>query len=204
MTLAAAARRLNRGARGGGVPALLLLTDEDRLPDPAACLAGLGRAGGGLVLRYRDAGAKLVEIRRLRRLARRHGVPVLLAGPLRLARRLGLDGAHFAEARARATPGRVRRGGLLLTVAAHSPAALAVAARLGADAALLSPVFATASHPGARALGPLRLNCLASASRVPVIALGGLSARNAARLGRNVAGIAAIGALAAEIRRSGR
>jgi thiamine-phosphate pyrophosphorylase len=200
-SLTAAARRLNRR---GGIPALLLLTDEARLPDPVPYLAALGRAGGGLILRYRDPTAHGREIRRIRALAARHRVPVLLAGPLHLVRRFGLAGAHFAEARARATPGRPRRGDLRLTVAAHSAAALRQAARIGADAALLSPVFPTASHPDSPSLGAARFRRLAAASDVPVVALGGVSAQNVGQLGRNLAGIAAIGALAAEFSRSGR
>jgi hypothetical protein len=109
-----------------------------------------------------------------------------------------------AEAQARVTPGPPRRGQLLLAVAAHSGPALARAARLGADAALLSPVFATASHLGAKPLGAVRFRALVRGSRVPVVALGGISADNVARLGRQIAGVAAIGALEAEFSRSGR
>ena len=52
-----------------------------------------------------------------------------------------------------------------------------------ADALVLSPVFATRSHPGAPPLGPLRFRLLARQARVPVIALGGMTARRAAALG---------------------
>lgn len=201
-TLAAAARRLNR--RRDALPALWLMTDENRLPDPTPVLAALGRVGGGLILRYRDPTAHRRDIARIRRLSRIVSVPVLLAGPVALARRFGLAGAHYAEARARATPGRPRRR-LWLTCAAHDRRALARAARIGADAAIVAPVFATKSHPDARTLGPLRLARLIRGSAVPVIALGGIDATTARRLPPRVAGIAAIGALAAELsRRCGR
>ena len=67
----------------------------------------------------------------------------------------------------------------------------------GADAALLSPVFATASHPDERPLGLEGFNLLAAQAGLPVYALGGINANNAARLlsGRAV-GIAAITAFA--------
>jgi thiamine-phosphate pyrophosphorylase len=51
-----------------------------------------------------------------------------------------------------------------------------------ADAVLLSPAFATRSHPDARALGPVRFRLLAQHARMPVIALGGMTARTARRL----------------------
>ena len=74
-------------------------------------------------------------------------------------------------------------------------AALARAQERDLDALLLSPVFATASHPGAPVLGPVRGAMIAAASRVPVYALGGIGPHNAARLPRAFSGIAAITSL---------
>jgi thiamine-phosphate pyrophosphorylase len=201
-TLAAAAMRLNRGRRRQGLPRLWLLTDASRLPDPAPLLPALGRLPlpTAVLLRYYRPDA--AEIRRIRDLARRHGVAVILAGSLRQARRLGLDGAHYPEAQARAAAGRLAHRGLWLTAAAHGPAAMRRAARIGADAVLLAPVFATASHPGAPALGLRRFAALARRSQVPVVALGGIEAGNAGRaIAAGAAGLAAIGALARELSR---
>jgi thiamine-phosphate pyrophosphorylase len=67
---------------------------------------------------------------------------------------------------------------------------------------LLSPAFATASHPDARPLGAIGLAAIVRAARrrergTSVVALGGIAPSNVARLGgTGVAGIAAIGALA--------
>jgi thiamine-phosphate pyrophosphorylase len=47
---------------------------------------------------------------------------------------------------------------------------------------LVSPVFATRSHPGARGLGPLRFGMLAQRAGLPLIALGGMDRRRFARL----------------------
>ena len=81
----------------------------------------------------------------------------------------------------------------MITIAAHSRPALHQAAMCGADAALLSPVFATASHPDEQPLGPEGFNLLAAQAGLPVYALGGINANNATRLlsGR-AAGIAGI------------
>jgi thiamine-phosphate pyrophosphorylase len=54
--------------------------------------------------------------------------------------------------------------------------------RAGADAVFVSPVFATASHPGAPTLGPMRFGLLAKRLPLPVIALGGMDARRFRRL----------------------
>ncbi|MEO8715891.1 MAG: thiamine phosphate synthase, partial [Acetobacteraceae bacterium] len=83
------------------------------------------------------------------------------------------------------------------TSSAHDASSLRRAARAGASLAFLSPVFATASHPGAPALGTLRWARLARGARLPVAALGGIDGRTARRLpGRDCAGAGGIGALA--------
>jgi thiamine-phosphate pyrophosphorylase len=60
---------------------------------------------------------------------------------------------------------------------------IGLARRLGADAALLSPVFPTRSHPGGAVLGPVRFRLLARQARLPVIALGGMTGAKARALG---------------------
>ena len=57
------------------------------------------------------------------------------------------------------------------------------AERRGATLIFLAPVFPTRSHPEGRVLGPLRFAVLARQTRLPVIALGGMNAARAKRLG---------------------
>ena len=64
------------------------------------------------------------------------------------------------------------------------------------DAVLLSPVFATRSHPGAPTIGPLRFARWVRESPIPVYALGGIDVPGARRLRHSgAAGFAAIGGL---------
>jgi thiamine-phosphate pyrophosphorylase len=175
------------------------MTDAARLADPAPAIVGLPR-GGAVILRHYDDPNREALARSLLKLTRPAGIRLLIAGDARLARRLGADGLHLPERMARR--GRThwrawRRPGWLITAAAHSPAALWRAGKAGADAALLSPVFATASHPGTRALGALRFAAWCGRAPLAVYALGGITAETARRLGPGpAAGIAAIGGLA--------
>jgi thiamine-phosphate pyrophosphorylase len=108
-----------------------------------------------------------------------------------LAADAGAAGLHLPEARIReAGHWRARHPGWIITASVHAAAALAQAQDL--DALLLSPVFATTSHPGAGALGPVRAGRIAAASHIPVYALGGIVPQTAARLPRAFSGIAAI------------
>lgn len=194
--LARAARALN--ARGGGrdLPALILMTDQARLPDPVAAARALPR-GSAIILRHTDAVARTKLGLALLPIARARGLLLLVAGDARLAAAIGANGLHLPEARAReAAHWRALNSSWLITVAAHSARGLIAARRAGADAALLAPVFATPSHPGRTPLGPLKVRLMAARAGLPVYALGGVNAGTIARLkDANLAGIAAIEAL---------
>ena len=178
------------------LPPLILMTDDARLADPAATITGLPR-GSAAILRHYDHPDREALGRRLLALCRGAGVRLLIAGDAGLACRLGAGGLHLPEWMAhRGLWRRWRRKGWLITAAAHSPAALWHARRAGADAALLSPVFATTSHLGVKPLGVLRFTAWCRRAPLPVYALGGVTAVTARRLTAGRAtGIATIGGL---------
>lgn len=204
-TLAEATRALEGGRDrlGRPLPRLWLLSDPARLPDPAPVLARLPR-GAGLIWRPYDLNRAeaLRRGRRLRGLSRRRGVLLLVAADWRLAAALGADGVHLPEGLARQVPlapllaWRRSAPQRRLSVACHGARGLARAAALEADMALLSPVFPTASHPGAAGVGPLRFALSARRARRPVVALGGLTGPRSARLPPGAAvGLAGISGL---------
>jgi len=198
--LAKPGRRYNRPRPGRlkiSIPRLYLLTDQIRLPDPFLLLAHLPR-NCAIVVRHKNPRERAALARRLIGPARRLGLKIIIAGDLRLALRCGADGVHLSERMA--GRGRLRiqgqKPGFVCTAAAHDRRALWRARQAGADAALLSPVFPTNSHPHAKTvLGVIRFAVLARHSPIPVIALGGVTAHNAGRLQLGPAfGLAAIGA----------
>lgn len=77
--------------------------------------------------------------------------------------------------------------------ACHDLASVKMAAELGFDAVFLSPVQATASHPGAAHLGWQRFAEYAAFAHMPVFALGGVAPKDLAQVrdlgGYGVAGI---------------
>jgi thiamine-phosphate pyrophosphorylase len=144
------------------------MTDE-RLGDRLwAALERLPR-GSGIV--FRHYGLPQSERRKLfqqvRQVAKKRGLTLLIAGlPLP-----GGDGTH----------GRPGRG--LRSASVHNLRELRAAERAGVDFVFLSPVYGTRSHSGARTLGAERFALLAHQAKVPVIALGGMDAGKARRLG---------------------
>ncbi|MDO8837591.1 MAG: thiamine phosphate synthase [Parvibaculum sp.] len=182
------------GARGG--IALIGMTDAARLSDPQMALDALP-AGCALVWRAYDAGTTAANLRRLTARARAKNCLLLIAGEPKLSRRLGAGGLHLPE---RMLGRPYRNGYAAVTAAAHSEAAIRAAARAGAVAVLISPVFPTASHPGTAMLGVVRFAKLARLARtlgMTPYALGGITtSEHIQRLaGTGAAGVAGTGFL---------
>ncbi len=154
------------------LPRLWLMTDERQGEDLWAALRRLPR-GAGVVFRHYGLapGERRKLFDRVRKVARRRGLLLLLAGTDRQARAWGADGSHGAG-----------RGSRPRTASAHDLPELRLAERSGAELVFLSPVFPTRSHLGARSLGPVRFALLARQSKLPVVALGGMSPARARRL----------------------
>jgi thiamine-phosphate pyrophosphorylase len=159
------------------LPELWLLSDERNDAALEQALRRLPRGSGFIYRHYHLPPAERVaRWRTLLRVARARGHLAILADSALTAREWGADGLYGA-------PRALYPTSRLVTLAtAHSLRELAQANRARADAVLLSPAFATRSHPGARALGPLRFRLLATRAGMPVIALGGLNPRTARRL----------------------
>jgi thiamine-phosphate pyrophosphorylase len=172
------------------------MTDETRLRDPVRAALSLPR-GSAIILRHTDEKVRAALAVALQSIAHQRGLLLLVAGDAALAARIGADGLHLPETRAReGKHWKALRPSWLITVAAHSERALLRAVGSGADAALLAPAFPTLSHRTRTAIGVARLRLMAERARLPVYALGGVNAQTAQRLvGARLAGIAAIDAL---------
>ncbi|SFF90027.1 thiamine-phosphate pyrophosphorylase [Novosphingobium sp. CF614] len=160
------------------LPDIWLVSDERNDAALERILARLPR-GSGLIFRHYHLppGERRARFAALARAARRRRHLVVLSAAAREARAWGADGAYGA-------PGKLARGPALPRLATvHSLRELGAAHRARARAAVLSPVFPTRSHPGARTLGPVRFRLLAARARVPVIALGGMTAHRARAIG---------------------
>lgn len=176
------------------LPRLWLLSDQRNNDALDFALAQMP-AGSALVFRHYHLAPeeRFARFRTLGRIARRAGHIVILADSAQTAAEWGADGIYGAPLAL--TP---RRAGLVNIAAVHDMAEIAQANRMRADAVMLSPVFPTRSHPGGTTLGPQRFRALAAHANMPVIALGGMNAARARRLGWSswaaIDGICATGA----------
>ena len=199
MRLRASAKLARRpwGAAARRLPTLLFMTDPARTPFPEAVAERLPR-GSGVVFRAFDGFDAIETGRRLKAVARRRGLLLLAGADPALARAVGADGVHLPERLAhRARALRRAHPGWVVTAAAHSGQAIARAARFGAQAVLVSPVFESLSPSAGPPLTALKFAALARRAKLPVYALGGVDEKTAPRLlGSGAVGIAAVAAVA--------
>lgn len=159
--------------------------------------------GGATVLQLRDKQASGRELvgwaRQLRALTRRARVTFLVNDRVDVALAADADGAHVgdedlpvADARRLLGPGRV------VGASAGTVEEALRAQQEGADYLGVGPVFPTATKADAgTAIGLEGLRRIASAVRIPVVGIGGITADNAAEVIRaGAAGVAVISAVA--------
>lgn len=182
------------------VPPLVLVTDRD---------ATAGRDLVRVVVAALDAGLPAVQLRdkalagrpllalaeQLRLATTRTGALLFVNDRIDVAIAAGADGVHLGTGALPLDVARRLLPGGLIGVSTHSAAETADAA--GADFVFFGPVYATPSKTGPPQ-GEARLAEAVSAAALPVLAIGGITAREVAAVRRaGAAGVAVIRAILA-------
>jgi thiamine-phosphate pyrophosphorylase len=184
------------GRQAGGrktLPHLLFFTDPERTPDPEA-IAGTLPRGAGVVFRTFGAADAAERGARLAAIARERGFLLLVGQDAGLAARIGAGGVHLPERLAhRARRLKAAHPRWTVTAAAHSPMAARRALAAGADAVVVSTVFASRSASAGHPMGAVRLALLVQGVKGPVYGLGGIDNKKARLLkDTGLVGIAAV------------
>ncbi|WP_082515562.1 thiamine phosphate synthase [Sphingomonas sp. Leaf412] len=145
------------------LPTRWLMTDERMGEGLWRALERLPR-GGGVVFRHHDTppADRRALFARVLRVARRRDLLLVRAGATAMRGEMGVHG---------------RRGRGLVTWPAHHRAEAMRGAAAGARLLFVSPLFATRSHPGARAASRAAAAGIARGLPVVAIALGGMTER---------------------------
>lgn len=160
--------------------------------------------GGATFLQVRekdlDHDAFLAESRELQALAARYHVPFVVNDDVEIALQCGADGVHVGQSdimgrdiRALIGPDR------LLGISANTVETALAAQAAGADYIGVGAVFGTTTKLDAVTLSVPALREICDAVDIPVVAIGGISARNLPQLaGSGVDGVAVVSALFAQ------
>ncbi len=169
------------------------MSDPERTPNLAAIAKTLHH-GSTLIYRHFGASNKTEIATHLRQITLSRNIQFLIGKDVRLAEDVGADGVHLPEEDLEATAKiHNKHPNWLLSGAAHSRGALKMCSKLGLDAAIVSPVFASKSASASKPMGVAEFSKLAIEVNIPVFALGGINADNAnLLLGTGAAGMAGV------------
>ncbi len=183
------------------LPELTLITDSQRLPTNRffeVVDAALSGGVDAVLVREKqmDSARLLAFASTLRELTHSHGAKLIIHTQADIAKAIKADGVHLSASEINQVPAIRKWLGtkeMTLSASCHNAIELDFASKFGADFAFLSPVFITQSHPGELALGIKAFRALATATPLPVIALGGIDEKNRSQLeGFPIAVISAI------------
>ncbi len=185
---------------------LIVITDT-ALADPRSVLDVVAEAlaAGAPAVQLRDKTADAATLLRtaaqLRELTRRHGALLFVNDRIDVALAADADGAHLGpEDLPLAAARAVVPGGFLLGYSTDDPDTARRAEADGADYIGCGAVFGTTTKPEAagEAIGRARVDAVARAVSIPVIAIGGVTPANAASVADTAArGVAVVGAVMA-------
>ena len=180
------------------VPPLLVISDRHQARWPLEEVAKAVFAGGcrWFSLREKDLppDKRRALLAALLAMGRRCGAVVTAHEDVEAVLAVHAGGVHLPSGGS-PEAARTRLPNALIGASAHSADEAAALLQAGADYVTVSPVFLTASKPGyGPALGLDGLAHIAAGAPGPVIALGGITAENAAScLGAGACGIAIMG-----------
>jgi thiamine-phosphate pyrophosphorylase len=184
-------------------PPLLVITDRSQAHAPLEDVLAAAFAAGcrWASVREKDLapGDQVALAQRLLRLARDWDATLTLHGDPKLAQAADLDGVHLAAGGDPAAARALMGSQALVGISLHGAAEAEQLDPAMVDYAIAGPAYATASKPGhGPVLGMLGIGRIADTTRVPIVAIGGITAEAVAEM--HVAGAAGIAVMGSVMR----
>jgi thiamine-phosphate pyrophosphorylase len=182
-------------------PPLLLVTDRSQARRPLAEIIEEACAAGcrWVSLREKDLppDEQIVLFESLAPIARRHGARLTIHGDVAIAKKAGADGVHLPQS-GDATRARAEFSErAMIGISVHHAEGVIKLDPQVVDYVIAGPAYLTASKPGyGPALAAAGITAIVAATRVPVLAIGGIEAKHVAEvMTAGAAGIAVMGAV---------
>jgi thiamine-phosphate diphosphorylase len=187
-------RRRARQSRFSAHPPSTELTTPVAMAVVSTATAGLRAAGRATMIQLRapHLTARALETESAA-VAGAVGIPVVVSGRCDVALAAGAAGVNLPERDLAVRDARALLGTRLVGRSVHSLEAALQAERDGADYVIFGPVWSSPTHPGVAPAGVAALEAVARALRIPVLAIGGVTAERIAQChAAGAAGFAAI------------
>ncbi len=157
--------------------------------------------GGASFVQFREKHLEgedfLKEAKAVQAVCRKYGVPFVVNDNVSVAKEIDADGVHVGQSDMEAGNVRSLLGpDKIIGVSAHSVEEALLAEARGADYLGVGAAFATGSKNDASVLPHETIAAICRAVKIPVIAIGGITAENVKELkGSGICGVAVISAL---------
>ena len=150
------------------------MSDPQRGGDPLEVVKSLPQ-GSIMIFRHYQEKKRALLAKKVLLKCHQKKILCLIGGDIQLALKLNADGIHLPEDHLKKIGQRPKvHKNMLITAATHSFKMVRRAYTLKIDAAILSPVYKTKSHPETPAIGRLQFASICNRSKIPIIALGGI------------------------------
>lgn len=139
----------------------------------------------------------LREAEELKKLCAARAVPFVVNDNVEIAKKVGADGVHVGQSDMACLEARRILGpDAIIGVSAQTVEQAVLAEKQGADYLGVGAVFATGSKADAESVSFETLKAICQAVKIPVVAIGGISAGNVHQLeGSGIAGVSVISAI---------
>jgi thiamine-phosphate pyrophosphorylase len=180
-----------------------LVTSPKRPVNRLLAIAQAALEGGASIVQFRDKGVYTPDERSeaalgMRKACNRAAVPFLVNDDPELARRFRADGVHLGRQDPPPTVARLFLGpdAIVGVTVYGGPGEEEAAANAGADYLAAGPFFPSPTKPEEPVLPISILDAIIQRSRLPVFAIGGITAETAGLLARHgAAGVAVVSAI---------
>lgn len=192
---------LNRPVFDKKCLALYAVTDSRWLKSDETIASKVEKAilGGATMVQLREKDADrdsfLRDAIQCLRVCRSYSIPLVINDEVSIAKEIGADGIHLGQGDE--DPAKVRKEfKRIIGVSAHNIGEADDAFDVGADYIGCGAVFQTSTKGDTEALGIVGLRRIAKASKLPVVAIGGIDKDNVSKLkGCGLSGVAVVSAI---------
>ena len=156
------------------LPKIIIIFNDDFFDEKKFSNLKIPKESAFLLRSYEVKERKKIA-KQLLKFCRMKKLKLLIASDIKLAEDINAHGVHFPEYMIKKN--KLKKN-WIITVAAHNLQMLKKAEFFNIDAALLSPVFSSKSHPNRKNLGVNKFAEITKKTKLPIYALGGINIKN--------------------------
>ncbi len=166
------------------LPKVIIIFDDNLFDKKKLLKLKIPKKAAFLLRSYETKKRKKIA-KQLLKFCKMKKIKLLIGSDIKLAEDINADGIHFPEYMVKKN--KINWIGIknvkfkkkwIITTAVHSIDSLKKAEVLHIDAALLSPVFPSKSHPNNKSLGINKFSKIVKKTKLPIYALGGINIKN--------------------------